>query len=118
MNQAIVGCPVPEPLSARTQQMIDDLRAHPQDVARGDVVDLVVELTDASFQYHFVRPLQELGVGFTTRKGIDVGLKGAAPHEASIRPGMQKVVKSMDDAHYAKLADFIEEAYFPAGAAA
>lgn len=77
MNQAIVGCPVPEPLSARTRQMIDDLRAHPQDVERGDVVDLVVELTDASFQYHFVRPLKDLGVGFTIRKGIDVGLKGA-----------------------------------------
>lgn len=115
MNQAIVGCPVPEPLSTRTQQMIDDLRAHPQDVARGDVVDLVVELTDASFQYHFVRPLQALGVGFTTRKGIDVGLKGAV---RVVRTSMQKVVKAMDDEHYAKLADFIEEAYFPAGAAA
>lgn len=114
MNQAIVGCPVSETLSTRARQMIDNLRTEPQSVGRGDVVDLVVELTDASFQYHFVRPLPDLGVGLTTRKGIDVGLKGAV---RVVRTSMQKVVKSMDDEHYAKLADFIEEAYFPAGAA-
>lgn len=110
MSQVIVGCPVSETQAQRIKQMIEDLRNNPNDVARGDVVDLVVELTDTSFNYHFVRPLQDLGVGFATRKGIDVGLKGAV---RVVRSSMQKVVKSMDDAHYAKLADFLEDAYFP-----
>lgn len=114
MSQNIVGCPINADLSSRTEKMISDLRNAPGEVPRGDVIDLVVELTEASFQYHFVRPLKDLGVGFATRKGIDVGLMGAV---RVIRSSMQKVIKAMDDSNYAKLADFLEQAYFPGGKA-
>lgn len=109
MTDVIIGCPVSETLSERTRDMIDRLRAEPEAVARSEVVDLVADLTQASFDYHFVRPLQDLGVGFATRKGVQVGLSSAV---RVIRSSMQKVVNSLDDAHYAKLADFLEDAYY------
>ncbi|GAB3673442.1 hypothetical protein [Salinisphaera aquimarina] len=109
MPNVVIGCPVEDALAQRTRDLIDRLRTEPDRVPRSEVVDLVGDLTAASFDYHFIRPLKDLGVGFTTRKGIDVGLKGAV---RIIRSSMQKVIKAMDDASYAKLADYLEAAYF------
>jgi len=110
MSDVIIGAPVSDALAKRTDEMIKKLRNSPDDVPRGDVIDLVMELTDASFHYHFVRPLEDLGVGFATRKAIQVGLNGAS---RAIRTSMQRVVKSLDDKHYPKLAELLDDAYYP-----
>lgn len=110
MADVIIGCPVPAALAERARGVIDRLRTDPRKVARDEVVDLVGDLTQASFDYHFVRPLEDLGVGFATRKGIQVGLAGAV---RIIRSSMQKVVKALDEKNYAKLAGYLEQAYFP-----
>lgn len=110
MPETVIGCPVSDELAERTRQTIDNLRATPDQVKRDDVVELIVELTDKSFDYHFQRPLRALGVGMATRKSIDYGLKGAM---RVIRSSMQRVIRGLDHDHYSKLADFIEDAYYP-----
>ncbi|MDN5939955.1 MAG: hypothetical protein L0H83_15015 [Salinisphaera sp.] len=109
MSQIIIGCPVSAELAQRTREIIDRLRRAPEAVARGEVADLVADLTQASFDYHFVRPLSELGVGFATRKGIQVALGGTV---RVIHKSMHQVLKSLDAGNYAKLADYIEQATF------
>ena len=110
MTTAFVGCPISDVLAERVERMIAELRADPDRVARSDIVDLVADLADASFQRQFVRPLTALGVGPTARRGIAVGLKGAV---GVIRTSMRQVFRSMDAAKITQLADFLEDAYIP-----
>lgn len=111
MNQDIIGCPVSSELARRTRDIVARLRQDPEMVPRRDVVALVCDLTQASLDYHFVRPLSELGVGFAMRKGIQVALNGTV---RVIDKSMHQVLKSLDANHYAKLADYIEQADFGA----
>lgn len=113
MTESVIGCPIADDLAERTRQTIERLRSAPDQVPRDDVIALIVELTEKSFDYHFQRPLRALGVGLATRKSIDYGLKGAM---RVIRSSMQRVIRGLDREHYAKLADFIEDAYFPEAA--
>lgn len=110
MTQPVIGCPVSEQLAERALKLIERLRTDPASVPRDQVVDLVGDLTQASFQYHFVRPLESLGIGFATRKGIEMSLAGVTK---VIRSTMHKVVKALDAGHYGQLADLLEDAYFP-----
>lgn len=110
MANVIIGCPVPEALGQRTLETIERLRSDPASVPRETVVDLISELTKASFHYHFIRPLEDLGVGFATRKGIEVSLAGV---NKVIRSTMLKVIKALGRENYGKLADLLQDAYFP-----
>lgn len=109
MSHAIIGCPVSSQLAQRTRDLVSRLRQEPEAVPRGEVVDLICELTRTSLDYHFVRPLADLGVGFATRKGIQVALNGTV---RVIDKSMHQVLKSMNSSNYAKLADYIEQADF------
>ena len=111
MSDVVIGCPISDSLEQRTRDVIERLREAPVSVPRGELVDLVGELSSASFDYHFLRPLKGLGVGFATRKSIHAAISGTV---RIIRSSMQQVVKNMPDERYAKLADYIEDAYFPA----
>lgn len=111
MSTTIIGCPIDAALQARVADMIKTLREAPDTVSRETLIALILELTDASFQYHFVRPLKPLGIGFATRKSIDVGLMGAM---RVIRSSMQRVINAMEAERFARIADFLEDAYFPA----
>lgn len=110
MPEPVIGCPISGDLAERARQTIEDLRQSPEQVQRDDVVELILELTETSFDYHFQRPLRSLGVGFGTRKSIDYGLKGAM---RVIRSSMQRVIRGLEQDSYAKVADFLEDAYFP-----
>lgn len=109
MSHVIIGCPVSSELAQRSRDVVERLRQSPEAVPRKELVDLICELTQASLEYHFVRPLSELGVGFATRKGIQVALNGTV---RVIDKSMHQVLKSLDMEHYAKLADYLEEADF------
>lgn len=113
MSETVIGCPISDELAGRARQTIEDLRHAPEQVNRDQVVELIAELTETSFDYHFQRPLRALGVGFGTRKSIDYGLKGAM---RVIRSSMQRVIRSLEQDRYAKVADFLEDAYFPGAA--
>lgn len=108
MSKTIIGCPVSADLAARTRTMIDNLREDASSVDKADVVDLIAELTKASFDYHFVRPLDDLGIGFASKKGIQVSLAGVTK---VIRSTLQKIVKGLDTTQFAKMADLLEDAY-------
>lgn len=110
MPETVIGCPIPDELAERARHAIDTLRDAPERLERDEVVDLIATLTERSFEYHFQRPLKALNVGFGTRKSIDYGLKGAM---RVIRSSMQRVIRGLDEAHYARVADFIEDACFP-----
>ena len=79
-------------------------------MARDEIIQLIIDMTDASFKYHFVRPLKGLGVGFATRTSIDVGLLGAM---RVIRSSLSRVVGHLSDDQAVKLADYLADAYFP-----
>ncbi|MGB7755567.1 MAG: hypothetical protein WBL23_05845 [Salinisphaera sp.] len=113
MPETVIGCPISTELAERARQTIEELRHAPEQVHREHVVELILELTEKSFDYHFQRPLRALGVGFGTRKSIDYGLKGAM---RVIRSSMQRVIRGLEHDRYAKVADFLEDAYFPRAA--
>ena len=115
MLETVIGCPISDELAERARQTIDELRQAPEQVHRDHVVELILELTATSFDYHFQRPLRALGVGFGTRKSIDYGLKGAM---RVIRSSMQRVIRGLEHDRYAKVADFLEDAYFPEASSA
>ncbi|TSD94602.1 hypothetical protein FOS14_20035 [Skermania sp. ID1734] len=96
-------------LAERLWGLIERLREDPKSVPRKEVVDVIVDLTKASFDYHFVSPLDDLGVGFTTKTTIQVSL---ASMMKILRGVVQKVVGSMSEQGYGKLADYLERAYF------
>lgn len=108
MTNVVIGAPVSPELAERATGLIERLRETPDTVDRKEIVDLIVDLTKASFEYHFVRPLDELGAGFATKKSVQVSLAGLY----KILGGtVQKVVGGIPDANMAKFADFIEDAY-------
>ena len=109
MSATVLGCPIGADLDARIVRMIDDLRRAPASVERQAIIELIIEMTDVSFKYHFVRPLKGLGIGFATRKSIDVGLLGAM---RVIRSSLSRVVGHLDDEQAARLADYLADAYF------
>ena len=110
MAATVLGCPIDARLDTRIQRMITDLREAPSSVARDEIIQLIIDMTDASFKYHFVRPLKGLGVGFATRTSIDVGLLGAM---RVIRTSLSRVVGHLSDDQAVKLADYLDDAYFP-----
>ncbi|MGN8157819.1 hypothetical protein ACS8Y6_11335 [Salinisphaera sp. RV14] len=87
----------------------------PGQMQREQVLELTVELSEISFDYHFQRPLRTLGVGFGTRKRIHYGLKGAM---RVIRSSMRRVIRGLDQDRYARVADFLGDACFPEAAGA
>lgn len=109
MSDMVIGYPVSDSLEARTRDVIDRLRESPERMPRSEVVDLVGDISSASFDYHFIRPLEDLGVGFATHKSINAAISGTV---RVIRSSMQQVVKNMPNEHYAKLAGYIEDAYY------
>ncbi|WP_423822424.1 hypothetical protein V5738_00455 [Salinisphaera sp. SPP-AMP-43] len=109
MAEAMIGCPLSADQAECVRTTIDALRNAPDRVDREHVVALIAELTETSFEYHFQRPLRDLGVGLATRKSIDVGLSGAM---RVIRSSMQRVVGGLAPDRYPRLADFLEDAYF------
>lgn len=43
----------------------------------GALSSLVVDLTEAGFDYHFLRPLRQANVGFVARRSVSFGVAGA-----------------------------------------
>lgn len=108
MTNVVIGAPVSEELANRASVLIEKLREEPTSVDRKEIVGLIVDLTKASFEYHFVRPLDDLGAGFATKKSVQMSLVGLY----KILGGtVQKVVGGIPEQNLSKFADFIEDAY-------
>lgn len=97
-------------LADRTTAMITRLRERPDSVPRKELVGLVTDLTRASLEYHFVRPLDDLGIGFATKKSIQVSIASVIKIISRV---LQQVIGGLPANQYAKVANYLEDAYLP-----
>jgi len=92
---------------ARILGVVAALRKDPADRGVvGDLIDLVLDLTDTGLSYFFLHPLELVGVGAIRRKGVEVALGTAGRVLPSV---VRSTVRSMDENQLLQLADFIEQ---------
>ncbi len=82
------------------------LREDPSDLeVVGDLIDMILDLTDTGLTYFFLHPLELVGVGAIRRKGVEVALGTAGRVLPSV---VRSTVGSMSENQLLQLADFIE----------
>ena len=93
-------------LAARTEAVIDKLRAsedRKQHVA--ELVEVVLELTEAGLHFYYLHPLELAGVGLVSRSAAKVGIAAAGKGIPII---VRRVVGSMSDDQLLRIAEFID----------
>ena len=90
----------------RISEVVSALRKDPADrKVVGDLIDLVIDLTDTGLTYFFLHPLELVGVGTIRRKGVEVALGTAGRLLPSV---VRRTVGSMSVDQLLQIADFIE----------
>ena len=90
----------------RVLETVEALRADPGDRAVvGNLIDLVLDLTDTGLSYFFLHPLELAGVGALRRKGVEVAIGTAGRVLPSV---VRSTISSMSDSQLVKIADFME----------
>ena len=92
-------------LRTKTLKLLDAIEKDDEPARHaGALADLVVELTDAGFDYFFLKPLELAGAGFVVRQTASLGSGGAL---RMISPVFQTIIKGMDGPQILKVSDFI-----------
>lgn len=100
-------------LRARVLQAVEEVRRDPSDEGNvGELVDVVVELTDCGLEYFFLYPLEQAAVGLVTRKGVELAL-GATGR--TLPPVVRRTVRSLTEEQLLHIAEFIEHMLVPPG---
>ena len=102
-----VGFEIDNVQYARILEIVAALREDPADrEIVGNLIDVILDLTDTGLTYFFLHPLELVGVGAFRRKGAEVALGTAGRVLPSV---VRSTVGSMDESQLLQLADFIEQ---------
>ena len=110
-RRLFLATPLSPALAAQARTLVEHLRS---DAPRRDRAEaahaFIFAAAQESLRYHFRDPLDGLGVGAITRKGLEIALDLALK---SIRGPMRSILNGFDDAQLARVADDVEARLYP-----
>ena len=97
---------IPAELHRQADELIEEVRrADSRSLYVPDLVDLVADLMEAGLESSFMKPLEEVGVGFVGRKTARAGLNSAKKGVMMI---VGQVFHRMSDDQLLYVVDFID----------
>lgn len=100
-------------LRARTEAALAAVREAPADRPRvEELVEVILELTEAGLDYYYLEPLRRADVGAMSTAAARLGVAAAGRSLPTI---VRRVVLPLDEAQILSIAEFIDELLIPAG---
>lgn len=94
-------------LGERVEAVIEKLRSDSIPKAHvGELVEVVLEMTEVGLEYYYLRPLEVAGVGMMLRSSAKLGIAAAGKSTPMI---VRTVVGGMSNDQLLKIANFLDE---------
>lgn len=70
------------------------------------LIEVVLEMTDAGLHYYFLHPLERAGVGIVTRRAVDLAIGTAG---RTLPMVVRRTVNSLNEEQISNITEFLDE---------